>query len=131
MQHISEQKSNRIVLKTGWTRDEGVCSQSGPGERRHQACPRNSHSPQGPVAQFYKEPKMIRPVAKLFFRNLYLCKDCTARNTGSHSWFTFSIFETGRPAFACRWRLLPEAGRGWRRDILAESSGGISASSVV
>lgn len=67
MQHISEQKSNRIVLKTGWMRDEGVCSQSGPGERRHQACPRNSHSPQGTVAQFYKEPKMIRPVAKLFF----------------------------------------------------------------
>lgn len=81
MQHISEQKSNRIVLKTGWTRDEGVCSQSGPGERRHQACPRNSHSPQGPVAQFYKEPKMIHPDAKLFFPATSTCAKTALQGT--------------------------------------------------
>lgn len=49
--------------------DEGVCSQSGLGERHHRACPRKKpRSPQGPVAHFHKEPKtLLLAFAKLFF----------------------------------------------------------------
>lgn len=115
MQHISEQRSHRIALKTGRMRASAL----NPGRVSAviKPVPESLASPQGPMAQFYKEPQMIRAAAKTHHHHHpspaqpppaprlqskgALTDDF---NAASSRW--------GRPALACRRRLLPGAGRG-------------------
>lgn len=65
LQCVSEQSSFRTPLQSGWTR----VSVPNPGRVSviTEPAPEKRHSPQGPVAHFYKEPKMLLAFAKLFF----------------------------------------------------------------
>lgn len=74
---LSEQHGSRAPLRNGWAR----VSVPNPGQLSviTKPAPEKHHSPQGPVAHFYKEPKMLVSFAKLLFLSVpRLCEDYAA-----------------------------------------------------
>lgn len=127
LQRVSEQQSNRTALRSGWTRV------SVPNPSRVSViikpAPEKPHSPQGPVAHFYKEPKMLLAFAKLFSLSVPLpvqrlhcretCHHITPCVFMHHGTFTFSIssFKPGCPLLLLDRGCCLKEGGGCRGDI--------------
>lgn len=133
MQHISEQQSHRIALKMGRMRPSAL--NPGRVSAVMEPVPESLASPQGPVAPFYKESKMIHAAAKthqhhhLFLLLFHSCNHSRvqpppAPNLQSKgATLTLSV-QHPQDGFAQRWPVAAgrclEQGGGGRRDISAE-----------
>lgn len=132
IQHKSGQRSHRIALKT--VRMRASALNPGRVSAIMEPVPERLASPQGPVAQFYKEPKTTAaaktppPLPPQLQSPTTTCIK-TAEQRG----FTEALSATSSrwvcPVLACHRRPLPGAGRGWEEKCFkwGKSSGGISA----
>lgn len=131
IQHKSKRRSHRIALKTGRMRPSAL--NPGRVSAIMEPVPESLASPQGPVAQFYEEPKMIHAAAKTpppppQPSPTSICTK-TAEQRGLTEVLSAASLRWVCPALACRRRLLPGAGWGWEEKHFSwgKSSGGISA----